>query len=71
MRTLSRFVVLVLASILVLTLLAPAVSAQEINKDKWKKIGGVAAAGAVVGGLTKGGKGAAVGALAGGAGGYV
>ena len=71
MRTVSRFLVLALASILVIALLAPAVSAQEINKDKWKKIGGVAAAGAAVGALTKGKKGAAVGALAGGAGGYV
>lgn len=71
MRALSRFVVLVLACLVAITLLAPAVSAQEINKDKWKKIGGTAAAGAVIGGLTKGGKGAAVGALAGGAGGYV
>ncbi|HEY3131038.1 MAG TPA: glycine zipper domain-containing protein [Acidobacteriota bacterium] len=37
----------------------------------WRKIGGSAAAGAVIGGVTRGKSGAVLGAIAGGAGGYV
>jgi hypothetical protein len=68
MRTLK---LRILATLLAVFLTASLSDASLLQARDWKKIGGAAAAGAVIGGMTKGKSGAVLGAIAGGAGGDV
>ncbi len=60
-----------LVSVLLLAMLVWFSASSAVIAADWKKIGGSAAAGAVIGGITRGKSGAVLGGIAGGAGGYV